>query len=329
MKTIWFVFLILTIWLLLLSGCSQNSTSSGTERSVPDVTLTSKLTATEDKLKSRFATPTPVFETATITPAPNSKPTLVATEVRPTLTISDSLTNVLSLLENNGECELPCIWGIEPGKTKLADARQYFEHLGWKGSISPNMPQGPVYYTGVDLNSELAIDFSIYDRDSVVDTLAFDAGGPEFFRLVKYLSPQNIIANLAEPDQVWINLATNLEIIYPEITEFGIYFYYKTPNILLHFIGSAKKHGDSYRICPKNPFLESVDYGTTEGNVSIYTANSAEERSSESLVGPFGKFGGMYTVDEALGTSPEEFYKQLVETKDPVCFDTPLSVWAK
>jgi hypothetical protein len=305
MKTYRFIFLTVIIW-FLLSGCSQNSISSGTERSIPDITSTPIPTATEDKLKSRFTTPTLVFETATVTPTPNSTPTLAATEVRPTLTISDSLTNILSLMENNGDCELPCVWGIEPGKTKLDDARQYFEHLGWKGSISPNMPQGPVY-----------------------DTLAFDAGGPEFFRLVKYLSPQNIIVNLAEPDRVWINLATNLEIIYPEITEFGIYFYYKTPNILLHYIGSAKKHGASYRICPKNPFLESVDYGPNEGNVSIYTANSAEVRSPESLIEPFGKFGGMYTVDEALGISPEEFYKQLIETKDPVCFDTPLSVWAK
>jgi hypothetical protein len=284
---------------------------------------------TDDKPRSMFTTPTLVHKTITLTPTQNLTPTPTTPEVRATLTISDSVTNVLSLLKNNGGCELPCVWGIVPGKTKLDDARQYFEHLGWKGSISPNMPQGPVYYTGVDLNHELAIRLSLYDKDGIVDTLAFDAGGPEFFRLVQYLSPQNIMDKLAEPDQVWINLATNLEISYPEITEYGVYIYYSSPNILLHYTGSAKKHGDSYRICPKNPFLESLNYGTNEGNLSLYAANFAEVLSPERLVEPFGKFGGMYTVDEALGLSPQEFYEQLVESKDPICFDTPLKVWTK
>jgi hypothetical protein len=253
MKTNWLIFPIITAWFLLLSRCSQNPISSGIERTISVVTSTSTSTVIKDKPTSGFMTPTLVYKIATSTPTPT--PTLVTPNVRATLTISDSVTDVISLLKNNGGCELPCVWEIMPGKTKLDDARRYFENLGWKGDIYPKMPRGPVYYTGVDLNNELTIRVALYYKDGIVDTLSFDAGGPEFFQLVQYLSPQNIMDKFAEPDQVWINLATNLELSYPEITEYGIYIYYTSPNILLHYTGNAKKHGDSYRICPKNSFL--------------------------------------------------------------------------
>jgi hypothetical protein len=66
-------------------------------------------------------TPTPTLTftpSPTLTPVPSATPTLI-----PTLTRDDAETKMLDLMASNGNCHLPCFWGITPGESTLTDTK--------------------------------------------------------------------------------------------------------------------------------------------------------------------------------------------------------------
>lgn len=47
-----------------------------------------------------------------------------------TLSATDAIERVSELLETNGGCELPCWWGIEPGRTRWSEAKRELSAFG-------------------------------------------------------------------------------------------------------------------------------------------------------------------------------------------------------
>lgn len=100
----------------------------------------------------------------------------------PTLSSAESDDYVIALLEDNGRCFPPYIWGIDPGKTSYHDVQRFFEFLGWKGS-----ELNDVYETGKDLeNVSLQIRASVYAVNGVVEKMHIGIGGKDFLHSVKY-----------------------------------------------------------------------------------------------------------------------------------------------
>jgi hypothetical protein len=68
--------------------------------------------------------PSPTAPTA---PSTRPNPTQVTWTPLPTLDQPGALELVTRLQEDNGGCRLPCWWGITPGETSWAEARQFLE----------------------------------------------------------------------------------------------------------------------------------------------------------------------------------------------------------
>ena len=67
-------------------------------------------------------------ETATLTHTPTNTPTLIPTLTwtpLPTLSAEAAHAKIKELLKTNGGCELPCWWGIIPGKTAWPEALHF------------------------------------------------------------------------------------------------------------------------------------------------------------------------------------------------------------
>jgi hypothetical protein len=76
--------------------------------------------------------PSQLTETRQITFTPTRRTTSTPTQ-EPTLTFTPLPTldqrGIQGLIDDNGGCQLPCWWGIEPGKTTKQQARSFLEQI--------------------------------------------------------------------------------------------------------------------------------------------------------------------------------------------------------
>ncbi len=107
-----------------VAGCAQSPDRLITPSPVITTPIVRTIASTETMLPTSTLTPAPTrtakaLSTATIVPTlPTSTPTVI-----PTLLAEDARQRLLDLLANNGECRLPCLWGITPGKSIYLEAR--------------------------------------------------------------------------------------------------------------------------------------------------------------------------------------------------------------
>jgi hypothetical protein len=305
-----------------LSTSSLSSKMPGTSRVAP-----TKSTPTAATKPPNASTPLPT-ETITPTPPPLPSRTLapsLTSTMEPTLTDQFSEAYILELLETNGDCALPCFWGIIPGQTALEEAKRSSYHLGWHGGDYFN---GTIFATGrTYLNQHLTVLVSFFKSTAMVGSIHVSIAGENYLNLVKAYTFKQIISTYGVPTQVWINLATALEINTPDVTAFCTQLYYKESAILAKYCGSAVKIGSAYRLCPTNPNYGNQDESATQGAVSLTLGIPGKMNTPEELIKPFGPFDGMKTIDEALGLSPFEFYNKAVSNQSLVCYETQRDIW--
>jgi hypothetical protein len=271
-----------------------------------------------------------VSATPTSTPEPTDTlaPTVTVVEVTPVATMSpqESEAYVEELLETNGGCSLPCVWGISPGQTKYEDAQRFFQSLGWKGSEAHGS-----YWTGKDMQSfPVSIRIGVYPEGDVVRKIRFSLAGNGFQEKVKYYSFDSMIRALGKPSEILAFVGTSPGILEPEQTSFEVLLHYAERNTLLEYQGTAVRDGDSYRICPSYPNAESTEVDPLSGNISISVAEAEQPSVPEELVRPLSMLPDYYlSVEKALGISNDQFYDAVSENNGNVCFESPLSAWQR
>jgi hypothetical protein len=192
---------------------------TGKDKSYPP-TLTNLPTATQPThTPSTIPSPTTI-PTSTRTPKPTVTPTWVAL---PTLPPAEALAKVKELLETNGGCELPCWWGIRPGKTTWKEAYDFLQPLAWLVDIQ----QIPKVYPNL-----LFVDFyfAIDDQPTLMnshrvrlalekDTLsiAWIQGGNRNEGLVSLMKKYGV------PQEVWVYI-TGIPGTGPIYYEIGLFF---------------------------------------------------------------------------------------------------------
>ena len=191
-----------------------------------------------------------------------------------------------TLLVNNGNCALPCIWGIVPGESSFQEAQQFFSYLGWKGDKNFGN-YGWIYETFERVGIiDIYVDAFIYAPNDVVEKINFGLGGNSYVDYIKYYSFENIMKVLGKPSRV-------LAFISPPMLEsstqtiFGLLLYYETPNILVAYDGTANKVGANYQICLTHPNEHSIGVSPLSGSVRIYIGEPGKISSPDELVFPF------------------------------------------
>jgi hypothetical protein len=124
--------------MILLLGCSGLIAQKGTV-STKMYTLTSEMSSAQLVLSETIEpSPTPIplstplkIQTAAFTssPQPTGSPTIMWTPIA-TYSPTQALEKLLEFFSNNGGCELPCLWGITPGKTNVAAMLSLLRPLG-------------------------------------------------------------------------------------------------------------------------------------------------------------------------------------------------------
>lgn len=217
---------------------------------------------------------------------------------------------------NTEPCEIPCWWGITPGKTTWAQARQLLSE------ISPEY--GP-YYDGAlpryDYSFEVPVNFeplgygfieaSLYVQDEIVIAIGTSTGW--LHRDFDY-SFANLLSLFDQPDEIWIRYSP-VEADFH--IEYSLNLFYKEQGILLHKSGEAALKDNTLVICP-------LQRGIFPMGITLFapTITSSYDYLRELLFGKYELTETHYvrlsSITDGFGES--EFYELYKNENAAECF---------
>jgi hypothetical protein len=262
--------------------------------------------------------PTPIPQTSTATSRPTLTPTLA-----PTLTADEEKTVVLSLLQDNAGCRLPCWWGFTPGETKWQAAQTFFLSLGKKipgGSDDGSSSYGVAF--DVPQHQLFLRQSYIVREDETIDMITILAlGSPGYEKefaedLDNYLLSQ-LLTTYGQPSQVLLQTYLAPNGTYP----FHLLLYYPEQGIMVRYIDLAERDGEILRFCPKQPGITLWLWSPERRMTIMDIAVIGLEGFPEDEVAYFRP------VDEVTEMSIERFYQTFAQPADDTCLETPADLW--
>ena len=330
------------IFLSIISiSCVNNNSTIITKPSA--ITATSNLLVGEittsptiSNIKHPSSTLTPFFpirsETASIT---STSPHLIATQsprMEPTLTYDRQTDFISSMLETNGECELPCFWGIIPGETSWRDVQKMITHLGFSYFESQRGKDSFIDFEYRDKQNDLIYGVLMHVSNGIVDIIINDITIRKesllFTNYKEIFSLRSILLSQGIPDRIWMSLNVGGEISDPLITDNQIYLFYDRRGILINYFGEAKKLNDAYQSCPNLYDKENHDSIWS----SMFLQSPQSNLPLEDIVGLWQLSGEpvkpiTLSIEEATQLSILDFYDLITQNGDAACFSTPRNLW--
>jgi len=291
-------FTFLFILLCLLNACSVDqpmATPSATAAATGVNTATSSPTPTE----------TPV---STITVAPTA--TFIST-----LEPGEKLSQVESLLENNGECDLPCWWGITPGITQWEDARSFLSQFIQIDDAEPD-EQGfvPAY---------IPISKDIAESGAIVQSLIVENGIVKEIQVYDFNWPTYALSAFLQkngkPTEVWVHSYSSQ---FGAPPPFAVMLFYPEKGIYANFSASS----------------DSSEYTGFSIHACMKSGPSLILWSPEEAL-PFEKFEKRHklgyslwdkplaSLEDATGMSVDVFYEVYKDPDREPCFKSPRYFW--
>jgi len=184
-------------------------------------------------------------QTHTQVSTPSVTPTLL-----PTMEPDDAMELVLSLLENNGECQLPCWWGhIYPGETQWTDAKRYLEtfakEINFVGQDGDLLLYGVDFRVPKSVRYHELLEVSIDVKGGLVTKIFIGQPYPI----------ERIFNDLGKPTEIWIHAVSSDTIL--EKGWYSLVLFWPEKGVLAVYDGTNKKT-NPIEIC-----LDTIDRTTT------------------------------------------------------------------
>jgi len=227
--------------------------------------------------------------------------------------------------ETNGGCELPCWWGITPGKTTGQDAEQTLSVLRKFGESEGGMV-GAIYIYSLDLHVYANLRFGVrvdtktsknqpVDRVSVEsfttvidDSVRYDESWRRYFI-------NELLTRLGQPSEVWVGFG-------PYGTQgskryfYELMVFYEDLGVTVEYAGPAVK-GNLNRACPT---LEQLKL------LRLDVQNSSDPKMVRPP-GPGEPFTDLRPISEVTNLNPEKFYNSAKDSNGQVCIESPAKFW--
>jgi hypothetical protein len=235
---------------------------------------------------------------------------------------------IFDLLQGNLECELPCWWGIYPGKSELIELESFFEvygnannsYIDYDNNIAeisffmdpPGLFLSNFYVAADNKINKIIVYTQLRDSNNDYNALY---GDQKYFEIIenyllnnileKYGIPSRVLIRSFRPSPSWFD--TQTLIYYPSN---GIMIQYNSENSLV--INDGQEY---IMTCPLHGF------------VSLLLFDPSDNYSIEELVQEFGYFSEYKDLDLVTSFSLEDFYKNNLKStcEDPII--TPAEFW--
>ncbi len=301
-------------------------------------------------------TPTSTFipQTATYT----SVPTFVLTSIPPTLnplpTLSaeEAKSLVFTLLEDNGDCQLPCLWGLTPGNTDSQALGKFvaqfdnlttpdiyvsthdFEDRGnffvsyRKDNIHIDSRFG--YLKNKDDKNKIEMlvlnGYAMQERGKDLDWLSLDIsplyGDASFNEAFKYYLLPQMLSNYGSPSQVLMAPFPD-DPDRPDIEwhPFSLVLLYPEKGIFIEYVSPRETVGNNYVGCPSKVTV-SLAVWDPESNLSLTdVVQKAGSEINELNIDYFK------SIDQATTMTLEEFFQTFKIPENTTCLETPAELW--
>ncbi len=242
------------------------------------------------------------------------KPNFLATPASSTpLAESEAAARVEALLETNGDCRLPCWWGIVPGVTTWRKAHALLTRMMKPIDVVliGDKKDNEIYFRGsYSFKDQLWV--SIEATDQTVHAIMVDLNE-------KYLPNwklSRLLQSYGMPEEIYLR-AYN----YSPDVPVQIFLYYPSQGIAVEYLYYVRPVDQALRLCD----LEHPASGEVyTGEPSSFTDFSSIAESA--LWHP--KADAIFPLMEAVGWSNKLFYETFkVSASEQDCIETPVSLW--
>lgn len=187
-------------------------------------------------------------QTRTSSPQPTIAPTWTTI---PTLVPDKATEILLDLYSNNGSCNLPCWWGITPGKTTWEDTHTTLAPLGYFShrKLAKDLDMYEFGFLVPENIDTLGLGYfepTIWTQEGFVSALGLNSGWiMESFDH----SLSGILNNYGQPEEIWLKVDTDTM----NLPHYELDLFYPHKGILMNSTGNASSINEkAITICPKD-----------------------------------------------------------------------------
>lgn len=264
--------------------------------------------------------------------------TQTSTSVLPpvsTLPPEKSKEYLLQLLNNNGECKLPCFWGMIPGKTETDSLRQFEAKFGdveqqdFASSFLWNEKSSSLYIQIVE--NALGTTFFLEHRGTpVIDYLyfhtqrAYELGSNEFLKLGEY-ELSTILARYGEPTQIMLG-PWPIEPARPnQWLPFDLVLFYQDQGFLIEYVLDRQVDANFFIGCPQR--VVGLNVVTWDPNITRSIDDVVRQKTDLWGVSRNNLRSYFLTIRDAMGLTVQDFYEDYKTQQDMVCLKAPRIKW--
>lgn len=256
----------------------------------------------------------------TITPSP-----------KPTLTNKARESYILDLIQNNNGCQLPCWWGLTPGKSTWEEAEQLAQDVAARVRSQPlDGTSGDIFHSfSVDSKGEPLYDsLAFVESQGRIDAVlvrGHSRYSPTGFEsLWMNYSPGQLLKTYGAPSRVLLQAPGQTGVGTSGKTGYSLWLFYDQQGFMLRYDGGVADL-PIYHICPDSE-EPSLQIYRMDLNMQTLHNSRPLEWDDSILVREMNE-DTVKTIQEAAGLSVEEFYELFLQKDEPHCFDTPHNIW--
>jgi hypothetical protein len=261
-------------------------------------------------------------ETSKPSNTPSPQPSATWTSL-PTLTTLKAQQTVTSFYDNNGECEMPCWWGITPGKTTWQEARAKLSPLATeKGPYQMGKRGAYAYYYYVPFpmgfHPSTLIDYGpmVIIQKGIVYAVGINSAE---IKRGQDTSLVGLLKVLGVPDEIWINMQSYSPDNKPE---YELDLFYANKGVLLSRFGTGFLSKNTVLFCPqmpeKSPYPFALGlFSPTEGITYGTLTDTIRDRDTS-----IDKFHLLRDLID--GFSEADFYRLYSDPTTEKCLTIPL-----
>lgn len=345
MKRIQWIKNINILLLFLTAGC-VTVVSNQQQSSPVGVRSLTPLSTNRAETPTASSTPYPRPPTLTLTPITQ----LSASTPRSALSAEEVKVMVFDLLQNNGGCRLPCLWGLTPGKTDFhtfndfltqykdlvtPDVYVNISDFGELGNLFLGYRKNNIHINvrfGYSINEDSKLEmlglhgYSMMERGKDPDWLSPDVsplyGDASFNQAFQYYLLPQILSNYGLPSQVLLAPFPD-DPSRPDVKwhPFSLVLFYPDQRIFVEYISPREKRGNYFVSCPSKAQISLVVWSPESDLTLKDIVQKAGTEINELNIDYFRR------VEEATSMSLNQFYQKFSDSQNTACLETPMELW--
>jgi len=247
----------------------------------------------------------------------------------PTLEPEQMQAFIANMLATNGGCELPCWWGITPGKTKWETVVQSFTEQDMR--VWEDGRLGLQYYSGQYQRRPMYVDMmevNFYHEEGVVQSIDvcndyyYTPLQDNFTTLWQRYTVQSVLSRYGVPSQVYLNLTTGAPCAGTgNFPNYGMWVVYADQGFAIRYPGLLLYDHEKWLVCPVFGQLKGIQIRLQSSDVVTELVDLTAE-----VYDPSGELFSIYgSLPDLTEMNMQMFYDAFSQSEPQTCITVQAS----